>query len=166
MKYGRHWKILCRNDVHPPPIKSATLAPSRKAQVPPHFDMVTQGSDSSQIGRHRKIGIVPSQHRRKPPTLNIDRLVTYLLKLLADSSDRIPASFTFRFAPELKALTIPLGRADVREAKEVKGVRLSYSTTCFSGCNSSANFARRVFKSVKNINASWRCWKPTTVSSA
>lgn len=78
---------------------------------------------------------MPSQYRRKPPALNIDRLVTYLLKLFADSSDRIPASFTFRFAPELKAFTIPLRRADVREAKEVKGVGLSYSTNCSSlGC--------------------------------
>jgi hypothetical protein len=71
---------------------------------------------------------MPSQHRRKPPALNIDRLVTYLLKFIADSSDRVPASFTFGFAPELKAFTIPLRRTDVCEAEEVKRIGLSLST--------------------------------------
>jgi hypothetical protein len=180
VKHSWHRQILGRNDIHAPPVQSAALAPSREAQVPAHFDVMTKRTDSSKIGRHRKIGIVPSQYRRKPPTLNVDRLVTYLFKFFANSSDRVPASFAFGFAPELKAFTLPLGRADVREAKEVEGVGFSYSTDCstlgrkttkldeprFSGCSSNANFASRAFKLVRNINASWRCWKPTTVSSA
>ncbi len=124
MQDTRHGQVLVNNHVHAPPRQPPTLAPPQEAEIPANLDQVANSTNSLEIGRYCKVGVMPSQYLSQPPALFVDRARPHVPQFCRDSLDRLGLTFALRLSPELEPFTPSFLSADMREAEEVEGLGL------------------------------------------
>ena len=109
---------------HPLPREPVFLTAAPQRAQPNTPDMVTEGAECREIGRHGMIDKVAPNDLRQPEALIGDRLVHPPSQLLLDLREFCPHSVTPGL-PLKQELTLARASADENEPEEFEGFRFS-----------------------------------------
>src|SRR5438477_10126058 len=124
MEGARLWEIVGGELQYPRPGRQVPVAAPEHGAAPGHEDMVTEGCDGRRIGWHRIVGEVSANDLPQPlPELGNGLVHTPAQRGLDLPELRLHA-VAAGCALHEEAASPPLG-ADVGEAQEVEGLRLS-----------------------------------------
>ena len=128
---------------HPLPREPVFLTAAPQRAQPNTPDMVTEGAECREIGRHGMIDEVAPNDLRQPEPLIGDRLVHPPSQLLLDLREFCPHSVTPGL-PLKQELTLARASADENEPEEFEGFRFSEPALRSSTAAWRPNSSRRV----------------------
>src|SRR5262245_57453527 len=118
------WEKIIGQLCDPLPRKAVLLTAAPQRAQPEAANMVTEGAECREIGRHGMIDKVAPNDLRQPEALVGDRLVHPLSQLLLNLREFCPHSVTPGF-PFKQELTPARASADENEPEEFEGFRFS-----------------------------------------
>src|SRR4029077_14785776 len=104
-------KPTCGQGIHALPVEPAALTAPPERAIPALGNSRPEGVKRPAVIRHAVVRDVTSQHRRQPPTLDRDRVLTASTQLCADLRELGRQALTHR-VPEQGELPLPREAAD------------------------------------------------------